>query len=35
MTAVISQMCLPKEAAQILAANGIKVYLFEELKPVP
>lgn len=24
-----------KEAAQILAANGIKVYLFEELKPVP
>ncbi len=24
-----------KEAAMILAANGIKVYLFEELKPVP
>ncbi len=24
-----------KEAAQILAANGIKTYLFEELKPVP
>lgn len=24
-----------KEAAQILAANGIKAYLFEELKPVP
>lgn len=24
-----------KEAACILAANGIKVYLFEELKPVP
>ena len=24
-----------KEAAQSLAANGIKVYLFEELKPVP
>jgi len=24
-----------KEAAQILAANGIKVYLFGELKPVP
>ena len=24
-----------KEAAQILSANGIKVYLFEELKPVP
>lgn len=24
-----------KEAARILAANGIKVYLFEELKPVP
>lgn len=24
-----------KEAAQILAANGIRVYLFEELKPVP
>lgn len=24
-----------KEAALILAANGIKVYLFEELKPVP
>ena len=24
-----------KEAACVLAANGIKVYLFEELKPVP
>ena len=24
-----------QEAAQILAANGIKAYLFEELKPVP
>lgn len=24
-----------KEAARILAANGIKAYLFEELKPVP
>ena len=24
-----------KEAAQILAANGIKTYLFQELKPVP
>ncbi len=24
-----------KEAARILAANGIKVYLFDELKPVP
>ncbi len=24
-----------KEAANVLAANGIKVYLFEELKPVP